>query len=244
MSGCEVLEELAGVRGLPGGFIGLQCSTALRAFGFGGAARGDLFRLLVLHLPDAAVVVVAVGADGSVGWAVGGAAGVIVNDGLIAEIDDIQRAIGTDADFDGAEPETLAADELGLLAARLAVGFERDAGGLDHEVADDVQRGLGGEVAVVPLRRPGAAFIDGATGGGGVAADLVDLDVSLLLPMHGRIGGLFRQHAVRADNARQFALGQHILRQDNMDEMIATGGHGVEDLTIGRDVEAPGVAAA
>ena len=57
----------------------------------------------MLHLPDAAVVVVAVGADGGVGGAVGGAAGVVVDDGLIAEIDDVERTIGTDAILDGAE---------------------------------------------------------------------------------------------------------------------------------------------
>ena len=187
---------------------------------------------------------VAVGADGGVGGAVGGAAGVVVNDGLIAEIDDVERTIGADAILDGAEPEVLAADELGLLAAGLALRFVGDAIGLDHEVADDVQRGLGGEVAVVPLRGPGTAFINGATCGGGVAADLVDLHIGLLLPMHGGIRRLFRQHAVGAHDAGQLAFGQHILRQHDVDEVIAAGGLRVENLAVAGDVEAPGIAAA
>ena len=66
-------------------------------------------------------------------------------------IGELQRAIGADADFDGSEPEVLAANELGLLATGLTACLVGDAVFLDDEVADNVQRGLGGEVAVVPL---------------------------------------------------------------------------------------------
>ena len=177
-----------------------------------------------------------------VGRTMNGTTGVIVNHRLVAEIDDVQRTIGTDAIFNRPEPQVLAADELSLLPAGLALRFVGHSIRLDHEVADDVQRGLGGEVAVVPLRRPGTAFINRTTRSSCVAANLVDLHIRLLLPVHCRIRRLFRQHPIRAHDTRKLAFRQHILRQHDMDEVIAARGLRIENLTIARNVKPPGVA--
>ena len=72
------------------------------------------FGFFVLDAPDAAEVVVAVGADGGVGGAVVGAAGVVVDDGLVVEIEEVEGTVRADAGFDGAEPEVAAADEFGF----------------------------------------------------------------------------------------------------------------------------------
>ena len=168
-------------------------------------------RLLMLHLPDAAKVVIAIRTHRRVGRTVHRTTRVVVDDGLIVEIDDIKRTIGTDAILDGTEPEVFAADELGFFATGFFVRFIADAVFLDELVMHDVQRGLGGEVAVVPLLRPGTAFIDGTTRGGGEAADKVDLHVGLLGPGHEREGLLTSDHAFVAGGAGDLAFGQHIL---------------------------------
>ena len=187
---------------------------------------------------------VAVRTNGGVCGAVGWAAGVIVNDGLIAEIDDVERSVRTRADLDGAEPKVAAADELRFLATGFLGGRVGDAVGLHMELADDVEGRLGGEVGIVPLVRPSAAFVDHASGTGGIATDLIDLHVGLLLPVHGGICGCTIEEAVGADHARELAFGKDRLRQDDVNEGIACGGLGVEHFAIGGHFETPSVAAA
>ncbi len=84
----------------------------------GEIGDGKLFGIAMVDAPDAAEVVVAIGTHGGVDLVVVGAAGVVVDDGLIVEVADVERAIGADADFDRAPPHVLAADEFRLLAAR------------------------------------------------------------------------------------------------------------------------------
>jgi hypothetical protein len=128
---------------------------------------GKNFGVLVLHAPDAGKVVIAIGPDGGVGRAVQRAAGVVVNDGLVVEIDDVERAVGADAVFDGAEPQIGAANKFRFFAAFFFFDAVAHTIAADELVVDDVERGLAGEVAVIPFFRPGAAFVNRATRGGG-----------------------------------------------------------------------------
>ena len=98
----------------------------------------ELRRLLVLHAPDAAEVVVAVGADGGVDRVVLRPARVVVDHGLVVEIDDVERAVGTDARLDGPEPHVAAAHELGLLATGFLRGRVAHALRLHELVMHDV----------------------------------------------------------------------------------------------------------
>ena len=139
---------------------------------------------------------VAIRTNGGVGGTVLGPAGVVVHDRLIVKIDEVECAIGTDAGFDGAEPEVGTADELGFLASFFLGYSVTYTVGFDKFVMDDVERGLGGEVTIIPLGGPGPAFVDGATGGGGEATDLVDLHVGLLGPFDGGEGALIGDHAL------------------------------------------------
>src|SRR5882757_4622216 len=89
-------------------------------------------------------------ADGGVDVVVIGAAGVVVDDGLVVEIEDVERAVGADAGFNGAEPHVLAANELRLLAARLLVPRVAAALRVEETLVDEIDRGLGAEVTAVP----------------------------------------------------------------------------------------------
>jgi hypothetical protein len=99
---------------------------------------------------------------------------------LVVEVDHVERAVGADAGLDRPEPEVGAADKLGLLAALFLGDVVAYAVATDELVMDDIERGFAGEVAVVPRRGPSAALVNRAPGGGGEAADLVDLRIGLL----------------------------------------------------------------
>ena len=234
----------------PGDFLHVRVGTGLdRAHERGevGAIElrhGERLGLLMLHFPDAGEIVVAVGANRGVGRTVLRPAGVVVNDRLVVEIDDVECAVGADAGFDRAEPEVRAAHELGFLAARFARGVVAHTGRLHELVVDDVERGLAGEVAVVPLRGPGAAFVDRAAGGGGEATDLVDLHISLFGPLQCRERALIRDHALPRGRAGQLRLREHTLGQHRVEEHRAAGRLRPEDLAVPRRLEAPGVAVA
>ena len=107
----------------------------------------ELLRLLVLHFPDAAEVVIAIRPDGGVRRTVQRTAGVVVDHRLVVEVDDVERAVGADAGFDRTEPHVAAADELGLLAARFLARRVADAVRRHELLMDDVERRLAGEVA-------------------------------------------------------------------------------------------------
>src|SRR5438094_9776927 len=79
--------------------------------------------VLVLHAPDAAKMMVAVGPRGGVVRAVRGAARVVVDGGLVVIVHDVQRAVGPDAGVNRPEPKVSARDKLGFLAARLFAGY-------------------------------------------------------------------------------------------------------------------------
>ncbi len=187
---------------------------------------------------------IAIRADGGVGRAVQRPARVVVDDGLVVEVHDVERAVRPDARLDRAEPEVRAAHELGLLAPRFLVGRVADAVRLHELLMDDVERRLAGEVGVAPLVGPRAPFVDGAAGGGGELPDQVDLHVGLLRPRHRRVGRLPGDHPLPRRGPGQPPLGQHVLRQHGVEEDGAAGRLRPEHLPVPGDVEPPGVAAA
>ena len=205
---------------------------------------GQNFGVLVLHAPDAGKVVVAIGPDGGVGRAVQRAAGVVVNDGLVVEIDDVERAVRADAVFNGAEPQIGAANKFLFFAALFFFDAVADAIAADELVVDDVERGLAGEVAVIPFFRPGAAFVNRATRGGGEAADLVDLRIGLLGPRHRGERELVGDHPFPGRDAGEFALGQNALGENGVEKHRAARGLRPKHLTIPSEIEPPGVAVA
>ena len=198
----------------------------------------------MLHAPDARKVVVAIGPEGRISFAVNGAAGVVVDDRLVIEIDDVQGAIGPDAILDRAKPEIGAADKLGFLAPLFFGHGITDALGSDELMMDDVERGLRREVTVIPWGWPGASFIDGAARGGGEATDLVDLRVRLLRPSHGGKGRLIDDHALGGCRAGDFAEGENFFREQRVEKNRAAGRLCPENLAIPRKRQAPGVGGA
>ena len=172
------------------------------------------------------------------------AAGVVVDDGLVVEVHDVKRAVWADAVFDGAEPQVVAADELGFFAAFFFGRLVSYALGSDELMVDDVDGGLAAEVTVVPLLRPRAAFIDGATGSGSEAADPVNLHIGQLIRFQEwKGGGGTGPGDIEAAGARNFSSGEDGLGQDGVHEEIATGGLRPEALTVPCHAEAPGVSA-
>ena len=109
---------------------------------------------------------------------------------------------------------------------------------------DDVERRLAGEVAEAPGVGPGAAVVDRAAGGGGELADLVDLDVRLILVGNPRVRRLAGDHALPRGRALDASLREDRFRQDRVEEDRAARRLRPEHLAVPGDVEAPGVAAA
>ncbi len=93
--------------------VGVVLNGAEQLLKIGGFEAWDFefCGLFVLHSPDAAEVMVAVRTDGSIGGSVLRPTGVVVNDGLVVEVDHVEGAIGADSGFDRTEPEVLAADK-------------------------------------------------------------------------------------------------------------------------------------
>ena len=152
--------------------------------GFGELGDGVAFPFAVHDAPDACEVVVAVWANGGVDAVVIGAACIVVDGGLVIEIDDVKGAIGTDADFDGSEPEVFGGDEFCFFATWFFCGGVAESVWGEEGVVDDVDGGFGDEVAVVPFGGPSASVIDGCACGGGEGADPIDLAVGFLGPGH------------------------------------------------------------
>src|SRR5437667_7344743 len=122
---------------------------------------------------------IAVGANRGIVRAVRRAARVVVNHRLVIKIDDVKRAIRSDAGVDGAKPQVAAADEFLLL---LSSGKVARSDWFQKIVVDDIDGRLGTEMRAIPLRRPGAAIINTTARHRGVTPDQIDLDVSLLGP--------------------------------------------------------------
>src|SRR4029079_10987224 len=72
----------------------------------------------------------------------------------------------------------------------------------------------------------------------------IDLHVRLLRPFHGRIGVLAADHPLERRSPGHPGLGEHELREHGVEEHGAAGWLRPEDLSVPRDVETPGVAAA
>src|SRR5260221_8732981 len=120
---------------------------------------------------------VTVGADGGVVRAVFWTSRVIVDDGLVAEVHDVERAVRTDAHFDGTEPDVFSADEFGRLAPGFAMRGVGNTVGIYKLVVDEVHGRLRAEVGVVPFRGPRATVVNRAAGRGGEFAHPVNLHV-------------------------------------------------------------------
>ena len=203
----------------------------------------ERFRLVVLHAPDAAEVVVAIRPHRRAGRAVLRAARVVVNHGLVVEIDDVKRAVGTDARLDRTPPVIFPLHELGFLAAFFLLRVERHAVGCRELVVHDVDRRLGGEVAAVPFFRPRATLVDRAPGGGGERTDLINLHVGLLIVVHQRICFLPDDVRLPARGVADFSAREDALRHDDMHEHLAAGRLSEEHLVVPGDVESPSIAA-
>ena len=198
----------------------------------------------MLYAPDARKVVVAIGPEGRISFAVNGATGVVVDDCLVIEIDDVQRAIGPDAILDRAKPEIGAADKLGFLATLFFGHGITDAIGSYKLMMDDVERGLSREVTVIPLGWPGASFIDGAARGRGEATHLVNLRVRLLRPGHRGERALIDDHPLGGCRAGDFAEGENFFREQRVEKNRAARRLRPENLPIPRERQAPGVGGA
>ena len=196
--------------------------------------------LLVVHAPDAAEVMIAVRTQRRVGRAVNRSARVVVSDRLVVEVGDVKRAVGSDARVDRAEPFITSADELRF--ARL-VRLEGDAIRLHNLMMDDVDSRLGGEVAVIPFRRPRAAAINSAARRRRKIADEIDLHVSLLVVGNQREGFLALDHGLVTRGAADLAARELALGHDDVVQQIAARRLRVEELAIRRDLHAPCVAA-
>ena len=84
----------------------------------------ESFGFLVLDAPDAAKVMIAIRTNGRVVRAVFGPARVVVDGGLVVEIDHVKSAIGTDARVNRAEPKIAAGDKFGFRARWIFAGDE------------------------------------------------------------------------------------------------------------------------
>ena len=204
--------------------------------------RWQLLRLSMLHAPNAAEVVVPVRPRGRIVRAVRGTARVVVNGRLVVKIDQVKRAVGTDARVDRAEPEVGAGDELGLLAAWFLAGDVSHAVRLQPIVVHEVDGGFGEEMRAVKTFRPGASIVDARSGGGREHANPVDLNVGRAGVLDRRENFLvIRYHGRRAETA-DVAARQNFFRHHDVQEMLAAGRGRVEHLAVRREVEAPGVA--
>ena len=136
-----------------------------------------------------------------------GSAGVVVDNGLIAEVDDVHSPIWASHHLDGTEPQVSAGDEFLLLATVLLGGLKGYAILDDIEVSDNIEGGFAGEIAEFPFLRPGTAFINNGPCSSGVASDLIDLHVGLLFPLHGGESASAGEEAVGATDSGQFPFG-------------------------------------
>ena len=195
----------------------------------------------MLNLPDASEVMVTIRANRSIRRTVERAAGIVVDGRLIVEIDHIQRPVGANPCLDGAEPQVSASHKLSFLPALLLRGGVGDPIRLHEIVADYVDRRLCDEVAAVPAFRPSAALVDRTSGGRRVGADVVDLLVGDLFPIHQWKGFLPRDHSMKAIGSGQFSLRQDMLGQHRVEEDRAARWLGPETLAVGRHAETPSV---
>ena len=108
----------------------------------------ELRRLLVLHAPDAAEVMIAIGADGGVRRTVQRPARVVVDDGLVVEVDDVERAVRARraSRSAGTRDRLLRMNSVCSRPVSFCVRVAH-ALGLHELLMHDVQRRLGGEVA-------------------------------------------------------------------------------------------------
>src|SRR3984957_802864 len=203
----------------------------------------ELFGVVVLDAPDAAEVMVAIGAEGFVALrVVARAARVVVDDGLVIEIEDVERAVGTDTLVDGTEPEVAAGDEFFFEAVGIFTGDIGDAFGREKILVDDVDGRLGNVIGVIVFVRPRAAVVDAGARGGGEIADPIDLHISLLGPRHHGKAARVVLNIFVAGGVAHAAAREDRFGHDDVIDVIAVRLR-IKDFAVGRDVHAPGVAA-
>ena len=209
--------------------------------GLGEVGNRERRGRLVLDAIDPAEVMLAVRTHGSAGLAVQRAAGVVMRDDRSVEIEDIQRAVRTERDVDGAEPVVHGAEPLALLERD--VTEERRAAGRQFLEVDDVEDRLGDEDGVTIFLGPGAVFLDGHGAGGGVIPDLVDLQERSTVRQVGAEHRATRVHGVEGLGGRARGLGQDGLREHDVLDRVAVGRLAVIELHLAGDLVAEAIAA-
>src|SRR3954465_14105692 len=132
----------------------------LRGGGCGQIGNLQFLAFLVVDPPNAAEIMIAIRTNGSVSRPMARSTRVVMNHGLVIKIADVKRAIRPDACLNRTEPHISPRDELRLT---YFVGDVADAIRLHDFVMDQINGGLSRKVAVVPIRRPGAAIVDGTS---------------------------------------------------------------------------------
>ena len=100
------------------------------------------------------------------------------------------------------------------------------------------------EEIMVPRFRPGAAIIETASGGGRKHAHPIDLQIRLARGMDKRHELLMIGNDGRSADIADAPFGQYLLRQNHVKEMFATSRGGVEQFSIRREVQSPGITGA
>ena len=106
----------------------------------------------------------------------------------------------------------------------------------------DVDGRLGGEVAVSPIARPRAAFIDRAARRRREFADEINLNVSEVLVFDERVRFAAANHRLVARGIADFSARERRLGKDDVVQQVVARRLGEKNLVITRDFESPGVA--
>src|SRR5262249_16511597 len=133
----------------------------------------------MLDAPKAREVMVAVRSGGGIMSAVGRAASVIVNRGLVIPVNDIQCSIRTDAGMNGGEPGIGAGKESGIFGPGFRAGDIGRAVRSKDIIMDEANGWLVEKNVMIPGFRPCAAVVETAAGRCGEHANPVDLQIRL-----------------------------------------------------------------
>ena len=209
--------------------------------GLGKVGMGEGLGLVMLDAPDAAEVVLAVGAHRGAGLGVKRAAGVIVGDDGRVEVQDVERAVGTELQRDRTEPMVHGTQPLAVLQQKLT--RERAASGDELLVVDDVEDRFRDEDRVTIGVGPGTVLLHRHRAGGGVESDLVDLQQRGAVREVGTDDGSAGIDRVEGLGGRARGLGEDGLRQDDVLDRVTVGGLAVVELHVGGHLIAEAVAA-
>ena len=195
----------------------------------------------MLDAIDASEVVFAVRADGGAGLAMLWAAGVIVGDDRRVEIQDVHRAIRSDAQVDRTEPVVGGTKPFLVLQEKAAFVGRAVQGEL--LMVDDVEDRLGHEDRAGIFLGPRAAFVHHGGAGCGIVSDLVDLHQGRAIRKV--LAGHFATRIDRAEGLRRRARGfrEDRLRHDDVLDRVAVRRLAMEELHGAGDFVAEAVAA-